>query len=696
MSRLGRALALVPSLLAFGQGLALAEEGKSAAAPKPDTNSEARVDGTDVSEMSDIEDASLEGLMNLDLEDRLGQTETVSRTNESVLRAPAALTTIDATQIRLSGATTVADVLRTVPGVAVIRNAPGNYVVSLRGTGGLASNNVVLLIDGIALNSPMDGAVSWDLLPLGVEDIERIEVVRGPVSPAYGANAYTGVINIVTRSSAAASPSYAARVRGGANTRGGEVAAASGRFLQLGKNTELKWFLTAGHDSTSRERAAALARRHDDSPGADRLGMTAVLTLRPETVSSFSLEFGQAWSRRSGMNHLTLDSLPQSTNLIFGRVLYERHDRAAFLSNMRFWAQAAAFRVNQQDEHSGFSYNGERAERGSVGSDLVLPLSGWLSAQLGGQGALERVEAPFVHPVVSGEARSSYGFYAGLKAELLNSLDFIATARGDLSPISASLEYSYRASAIYHTDSWGLRLTGASAFRAPSYLEAAGRFVDPASGFILLEGTDTIKAPRNTSVELGATFSPDSRFIVATTVYWSHLSNLMVEDFDSVVRRTFRNDPEKRTFFGAEVEATWRVSDSISVIPSFSALRWLKASDSIDTNVGVPDQNSRYLAGLRLQGLLADETWGYGLNASLASARSFNVRSGIPPLVLSTEIPTTARIGGTLEHKLFEAPGFWASLRVNASIPGDEAESPLPLAAPAGQSAILGFEIRRE
>jgi hypothetical protein len=93
--------------------------------------------GTAPPRISNIEDASLEGLLDLNLEDKLGKTEAVSRTSESVLRAPAAITTIDAMQIRLSGATTVADVLRSVPGVAVVRTGPGNHVVSLRGTGGI-------------------------------------------------------------------------------------------------------------------------------------------------------------------------------------------------------------------------------------------------------------------------------------------------------------------------------------------------------------------------------------------------------------------------------------------------------------------------------------------------------------------------------------------------------------------------------
>jgi outer membrane receptor protein involved in Fe transport len=645
------------------------------------------------SSSSNIEDSSLEGLLDLNLEDKLGKTEAVSRTNESVLRAPAAMTTLDAQQIRLSGATTVPDVLRFVPGVAVTRNAPGDYVVSLRGTGGLASNNVILLIDGIPINNPLDGTVSWDLVPLNLEDIERIEVVRGPVSPIYGANAYTGVINIVTRTTVGLIPSYVARIRGGIDTKGGTAGLASGRFIHMAKRLQFKMFLTAEHDGISTKPVSGKA--NDDAPAMDQVGTTAELNLLPSQSSRVSIEAGFVWSRRSGMDHLALDAGAAAQRLLFGRALYElRWENGA---NFRVWGQAVSF-ANDADPGgaTGFSYAGAKAFRGAGGADLVLALSPAFSVLAGGQASAERVDATFVHPNVDGHFRPSYGFYGGLKASFLSALDFVVTGRGDLSPISAKLEYSYRASAIYHANTWGVRLTGASAFRSPTYIEAAGRFIDPASGLILLEGTDTIGAPRNTSVELGATFSPFETLTVSPTVYWSRLSNLMVEDFDSIVRRTFHNDPNARTLLGAELEAKWRVTETVAVMPSLSVLDFLTASERIDTNVGVPSQNAKYMAGLQVQGIFGDDTWGYGIGGTYASARSFNVRAGIPPLVLTSAIPATTRLFAMLDHQLVQTPSLWVSLRLGATLPANQPESPLPSATPLGQSAILGFSIRRD
>jgi hypothetical protein len=643
---------------------------------------------------SNIEDSALEGLLGMNLEDKLGKTEAVSRTNESVLRAPATITTLDATQIRLSGAHTVPDVLRFVPGVAVYRSSPNNYVVALRGTGGLSGNNVILLVDGIPINSPLDGNVNWDLVPLHVEDIERIEVVRGPVSPTYGANAYTGVINIVTRTSAGLPPSYVGRLRGGADLDGKPRGSVSGRFLHVEKNLEFKWFLNAEHDGSSSKPRTSAAHEHPST--ADRLTMTTAFSHLTK-ASRFSVELGQAWSRRSSMEHLVLDSVPQAQRLLFGRAMYELLEPSRAVRNFKLWAQATSLRITaDRDAHTGLSYDGTRSVRGAAGADLVLAFHESLSALLGGQGSLERIDASYLHPNADRAVRPAYGFYGGIKAAPWSWLDVIVTGRGDLAPISAKLEYSYRASAIYHADTWGLRLTAASAFRIPSYVEAVGRFIDPATRLILLEGTDTIGSPRNTSLELGATFSPYTTLTVSPSVYVSRLSNLMVEDFESVIRRTFRNDAEPREYLGGELEANWRVTDAVSVLPSFSILHWLDTSKRVDSNVGAPDQNSRFMGGVRLQGIFGNDRWGYGFGAMVVSPRKYNVRAGIPVIVLSTNIPTSAYFSAMLERQLTSTPSLWVSLRLNAGLPTNVPESPLPLASPLGQSGMLGVEIRTE
>jgi hypothetical protein len=397
------------------------------------------------------------------------------------------------------------------------------------------------------------------------------------------------------------------------------------------------------------------------------------------------------------MEHLVLDSVPQQQRLIFGRAMYEMNELGPAVRTLKFWVQSTSLGINaEQNQSTGFSYNGTRSLRGVAGADAVFSVFRSLDAMVGAQGSLERMDALYLHPNADDVIRPAYGFYGGIKATPASSLDVILTGRGDLAPISAKLEYSYRASVIYHADTWGLRLTGASAFRNPTYVEAVGRFVDPSSRLILLEGYDAISAPRNTSVELGATFSPHQTLTLSPTIYVSRLTNLMVEDFESLVRRTFRNDAEPRRYGGLEFEANWRATDSLSVLPFFSALNWLDTQRRIESNLGAPEQNSRFMGGVRIHGVFGNERWGYGAGFVVASPRTYNVRAGIPVTVLSTRAPTSAYLSAMLERQLTNSPAIWASLRLNASLPGDVPESPLPLAKPLGQSAILGLEIRAE
>lgn len=123
----------------------------------------------------------------------------VSRLNQSVLEAPAAVTIIDREMIDASGARRVVDVLRLVPGFFVGYLNGNTAVASYHGLSDVYSKRMQVLIDGVSIYSPLLGWVDWAELPLALEDIERIEVVRGPNSVTYGANAFLATINIITR-----------------------------------------------------------------------------------------------------------------------------------------------------------------------------------------------------------------------------------------------------------------------------------------------------------------------------------------------------------------------------------------------------------------------------------------------------------------------------------------------------------------
>ncbi|MDD3608970.1 MAG: TonB-dependent receptor [Halothiobacillaceae bacterium] len=132
--------------------------------------------------------------------DEMPAVLTASRLAQSPLDAPAPVTVIDREMIESSGFTEVHELLRLVPGFVVADWPDGPPVVANHGLGDARGRRVKVLIDGRTINNPLWGDVYWNDLPIRVDDIERIEVIRGPNGAAYGANAFQGVVNILTRS----------------------------------------------------------------------------------------------------------------------------------------------------------------------------------------------------------------------------------------------------------------------------------------------------------------------------------------------------------------------------------------------------------------------------------------------------------------------------------------------------------------
>jgi iron complex outermembrane receptor protein len=127
------------------------------------------------------------------------QVTTVSKEPEGVWQTPVAIYILTQDDIRRSGATTLPDLLRTVPGVEVAEQQSNQWAVGIRGFGSGFSKGVLLLIDGRSVYTPLFEGVYWDVQDVMLRDIERIEVIRGPGGTIWGSNAVNGVINIITK-----------------------------------------------------------------------------------------------------------------------------------------------------------------------------------------------------------------------------------------------------------------------------------------------------------------------------------------------------------------------------------------------------------------------------------------------------------------------------------------------------------------
>jgi iron complex outermembrane receptor protein len=127
------------------------------------------------------------------------KVHSASKKVEPVASTPVAVYVVTSEDITRSGITSIPDALRMVPGMQVARTDSNSWAISIRGFNSGLANKLLVLIDGRTIYNPVFGGVLWEAHNLMLEDIERIEVVRGPGGTLWGANAVNGVINIITK-----------------------------------------------------------------------------------------------------------------------------------------------------------------------------------------------------------------------------------------------------------------------------------------------------------------------------------------------------------------------------------------------------------------------------------------------------------------------------------------------------------------
>jgi iron complex outermembrane receptor protein len=164
---------------------------------------------------------------------QLGDLEVTTASKEpvTVARTPAAIYVLTQEGVRQSGATSIPEVLRLVPGVEVARIDSDKWSIGVRGFGSRLSRSVLVLIDGRTVYTPLFAGVYWEVQDTLLEDIERIEVIRGPGGTIWGANAVNAVINIITKSAKDTHGMLA-------SIGGGNIDQGSGGFRNGGGNSK--------------------------------------------------------------------------------------------------------------------------------------------------------------------------------------------------------------------------------------------------------------------------------------------------------------------------------------------------------------------------------------------------------------------------------------------------------------------------
>lgn len=201
---------------------------------------------TEFKEAEDLFALPLEKLMDI-------KVTSVSKKEQPVKHAPAAIAVITSEDIRRMGVTSVPEALRGVPGIHVARIDSNKWAISSRGFTTQFTPNLLVMVDGRTIYNPIFSGVWWDTHDLLLEDVDRIEVIRGPGATLWGANAVNGVINIITKPASQTRGAYASAYGGnyeyGGEARYGGSTQGGWDYRVYGKRADRSSFDTVGNFS---------------------------------------------------------------------------------------------------------------------------------------------------------------------------------------------------------------------------------------------------------------------------------------------------------------------------------------------------------------------------------------------------------------------------------------------------------------
>lgn len=206
-----------------------------------------------------------------------------SRLLQPVSEAPNAVTVIDRDTIKASGFRNIPDLFKLVPGMYVSYYNGSQAIVSYHGTTDQRARRMQVLVDGRSVYLSPEGGVDWEDIPLQLEDIERIEVIRGPAAASFGGNSTQGVISITTRDAAS---TQKLKVRALSGIKGAGEASA---HFSSALNESLDYRLSAGYRQDNGYDANQYSIENDSY--ATRL-FNLRASYHPNAVDSYEVRFG--------------------------------------------------------------------------------------------------------------------------------------------------------------------------------------------------------------------------------------------------------------------------------------------------------------------------------------------------------------------------------------------------------------------
>ena len=527
------------------------------------------------------------------------QVVTASARTSSETRAPASLTVITEDEIRMSGAATVPEILRRVPGVDVAEMNPSDTNISFRGFNRRLANKVLVLVDGRSVYEDFLGGTFWPLIDVAVPDIQRIEVIRGPGSALYGANAFSGVINIITKSGEG---NTGVRLFG----QGGTQNTATGGISVGARDGRLSYRTTIAYDRAdkwTKDVADGTTAQVPQFPQVNRSRETE------RADSRLTYDFGKTQvTVAGGYDDAAFEVVPVGALRTFqavGQTGFARLEIDSGATKIKgFWN---AQRLNAGPEYAP---EGIASLQKPVRSDVVdfeaqtgfdFKVLGTHHLDIGAGYRFKGITWDYLKAHDGNSVNYTENHFNAFLQEdwaISKKVSLVISYRIDRDPLLAQqnvttggLVQSPRGTLLYEVQpEQVLRLTVGTAFRVPTFLESyadlfAGIPNQPALG-VSFQGDPSLKPEEMLQAELGyrgriGTFQPD------VVVYAERVANLITDGAlqqpgspaQGIDPRTgafiigntgFENEPDKFFGIGAEVGGKWSPAEGLDLIANYS------------------------------------------------------------------------------------------------------------------------------
>jgi len=456
---------------------------------------------------------------------------TASRGKQSPLDAPSSTTIITRQDIRLSGMTRIPELLRRVAGMDVMEVTGGDANVSMRGFNSRLANKMLVLVNGRSVYNDILGSTFWETLSIDVDQIERIEIIRGPGSALYGANAFTGVINII--------PIAPGDGKSGIRAGYGDNQQAYGSVWATGREGDLGYRISAGYTRYPKWSREVDGARQD-------LTFAPVNQFTGAETQRIDIRTTKRWGK-----DIALDvggGYASSKLDVYGIGPFNEYnfdsangDVTVALRTKHFNVQSYFTRLSGTGQ-SSYDYTGHTLYT----SHAVQNVFDTEAELVGGFGEkithdihfglgyrLKDLKWDYLQSDVPVEHHVS--MYLQDAVRFTKELTFVASGRLDYVPYLKKVVPSPRGSFIYKpTERQAFRLMGASAFRSPSFLEAyVGLPIQlSAPGAVLYSGNgredgSRLQPEQIISAEIGYLNQTSDLFEFEITGYYDRVTDLI-------------------------------------------------------------------------------------------------------------------------------------------------------------------------